>query len=218
VIPLLRLPADPRDQDLLERVAVHLDRGGLIAYPTETVYGLGARADAEGVAALRALKGRESEKPFLVLLPSEGTGPRDLAWTPPAQALAGRFWPGPLTLVLADPEGSWPEGVRNSRGGVAVRRSPHPFIQALHRVWPHALLSTSANRSGGPPARTPEQVEGAVEGRPGLHRLWILDGGPLVDSEPSTLVDCTGPVPRVVRDGPISVEALRAAVPDVEGP
>jgi L-threonylcarbamoyladenylate synthase len=218
MIPLHREPADPDDRDLVGRLAIHLDRGGLVAYPTETVYGLGARADGGGVSALRTLKGREDGRPFLVLLPAKGEGewPDGLVWTPPALALAGSFWPGPLTLVLADPECAWPEGVRSARGGVAVRRSPHPFVQALLRAWPHPLLSTSANRPGEPPARSADAVERAVQGRPGLHRLWILDGGPLVDSGPSTLVDCTGPVPRVLRHGPVSFETLRDVVPELE--
>jgi L-threonylcarbamoyladenylate synthase len=216
MIPIHRERADPDDRDLLARVAVHLDRGGLVGYPTETVYGLGARADGAGVSALRQLKGREAGRPFLVLLPADGEGPDGLAWTPPALALAGSFWPGPLTLVLADPEGAWPEGVRSARGGVAVRRSPHPFVQALLRAWPHPLLSTSANRPGEPPARTADEVVGAVEGRPGLHRTWILDGGPLVDSGPSTLVDCTEPAPLLLRHGPISFETLRNVVPELE--
>jgi L-threonylcarbamoyladenylate synthase len=218
VIPLVRLPADPDDEDSLKRVAGHLDAEGLIAYPTETVYGLGARADRRGVEGVRELKGRGEDKPFLVLLPLEGSGPAGLAWTPAARALASRFWPGPLTLVVADPEGSLPEGIRSPQGGVAVRRSPHPFIQALLRVWPHPLISTSANRPGEPPARTPDEVEGAVQGRPGLHRFWILDGGPVVDSGPSTLVDCTEAVPRILRSGPVSVDALRSVVPEVEAP
>jgi L-threonylcarbamoyladenylate synthase len=216
VIPLHREPANPDDRNLLARIATHLDRGGLVAYPTETVYGLGARADGAGVSALRELKGREEGRPFLALLPAEGKEPDGLVWTSSALALAGGFWPGPLTLVLDDPECAWPEGVRSARGGVAVRRSPHPFVQALLRAWPHPLLSTSANRPGESPARTADEVEAAVEGRPGLHRLWILDGGPLVDSGPSTLVDCTGPVPRVLRHGPVPVEALRDLVPDLE--
>lgn len=224
MIPLQVLPADPEDEEVLGRVVEHLERKGLLAYPTETVYGLGGPSDAEGVAAVRALKGREEEKPFLVLLPpgdSEdpsggGAGAGGLEWSPEAQRLARSFWPGPLTLVLPDPEERFPEGVRSRDGGVAVRRSPHPFVEALLERWRRPLLSTSANRPGGPPARTADEVKEAVEGRPGIHRLWILDGGPLLESPPSTVVDATGPLLRLLRRGAIGADAIRELVPELE--
>ena len=226
MIPLLRLTADPGDPDLLDRVARHLDGGGLVAYPTETVYGLGARADADGVAGVRDLKGRAEEKPFLVLLPGDGEGDAEsgvegdpgagLSWGPSARDLARAFWPGPLTLVLEDPRGLFPPGVRGPGGGVAIRRSPEPFVEALLRRWPHPLISTSANRAGDAPARDADQVIRAVEGRPGLHRLWILDGGPRVEQAPSTVLDCTREPPRIIRAGALSPEALREVVPEVE--
>lgn len=216
MIPPNRIAADAGSEETLARVAAHLDGGGLVAYPTETVYGLGARPDPAGVRAVRELKGRDDGKPFLVLLPPDSGAEEALLWTPAARDLARRFWPGPLTLVLADPDESFPPGVRSPRGGVAVRRSPQPFVEALLRRWPHPLLSTSANRPGDAPARTADEVERAVGGRPGLHRLWILDGGPLLDGGPSTVVDLTGPRPRLLRAGPIPAEALRAVMPDLE--
>lgn len=226
MIPLLRLSADPGHLDLLDRVARHLDGGGLVAYPTETVYGLGARADADGVEGVRGLKGRDEEKPFLMLLPGEDEGGVEagvegdaragLAWNPSARALARAFWPGPLTLVLGDPRGLFPPGIRGPGGGVAIRRSPEPFVEALLRRWPHPLISTSANRPGEAPARDADQVIRAVEGRAGLDRLWILDGGPRVERAPSTVLDCTREPPRIIRAGQVSLEALRKAIPEVE--
>ena len=209
MIPLRISPADPDNPVEIERMARHLGRGGLLGYPTETVYGLGAAALPEGVDALLALKGRRGDKPFLVLLPNARREAVDgLEWSLLARTLAERYWPGPLTLVLPDIAGRYPEGVRNPRGGVAVRVSSNPFVKALMQFWRKPLLSTSANLPGEAPARTLDEVELSVEGRPGLDRLWIADGGPLAASEPSTIVDCTESVPKLVRQGKIPFEGL----------
>ena len=86
--------------------------------------------------------------------------------------------------------------------------SSNPFVKALMQFWRKPLLSTSANLPGEAPARTLDEVELSVEGRPGLDRLWIADGGPLAASEPSTIVDCTESVPKLVRQGKIPFEGL----------
>ncbi len=233
MIPLLIVRADPADRELLSRIARHLERGGLLGYPTETVYGLGAAATVDGTDALRKLKGRRDDKPFLVLLPDgdKDTGIRggkDLAgasgvwdaglqWTAPARELASAFWPGPLTLVLSDSEGRYPPGVRSTSGGVAVRVSSNPFVAALLEVWDAPLLSTSANRPGGAPARSAREVERAVQGRPGLDRFWIADGGPLPASDPSTVIDCTDPRPRLLRVGAVSAEEVAKVLSHLHG-
>ncbi len=192
-----------------ERIADHLEHGGLLGYPTETVYGLGAAATAEGVEGVRALKERGSEKPFLILLPGDGPEEtEELGWDERSRSLARRHWPGPLTLVLRDVAATYPAGVRSAEGGVAVRVSSHPFVEALMRAWRRPLLSTSANMPGKPPARTAGELSQAIRGRPGADRLWVVDGGALPPSEPSTIVDCTGPAPRVVRAGRIPSEEL----------
>lgn len=214
MIPLKVLRADPGAAETLEAVARHLEAGGLIAYPTETVYGLGAAATDDGVRAVRDLKGRADDHPFLSLVPSAD----DLGMNDDARALADAFWPGPLTLVLPDPEGNFPEGARNTDGGVAVRVSSNEFVDALMRVWRRPILSTSANRSGEVPARTAQAVQRAVQGAPGLERLWILDGGPRIGELPSTIVDCTGSPPRLVREGAIERERLDAVVRELSVP
>ena len=204
--------ADPVDQALLERVVGHLEDEGLLGYPTETVYGLGASSTSEGVEVLRGLKERKSDKPFLVLLPDAAAAMETgLEWGCHARALAERHWPGPLTLALKDPQGRYPEGVRNARGGVAVRVSSDPFVRALMTVWKRPLLSTSANTTGQPPARTIEEVRRAVTGRLGLDRLWIVDGGSRPSSAPSTIVDCTASPPTLVREGAIPFDGLLEA-------
>lgn len=211
--PITTLAADPGDAALLERMARHLECGGLLGYPTETVYGLGAAATVAGVEGVSALKERESDKPFLVLVPEDAPWePGGLEWPAEARALAAAFWPGPLTLVVPDPRHRYPEGVRSRAGGVAVRVSPHPFVGALLRVWRRPLLSTSANRPGGRPARTVLELRQAVEGRPGVGRLWIADGGDLPPAEPSTVVDCTVSGGRVIRRGGIPTADLRKVI------
>ncbi len=237
MIPLLVLAADPTDGDLLARISQHLDRGGVLGYPTETVYGLGAQATEQGVKTLRELKGRDEGKPFLVLLPASDAGvgegasrkapswgaegivgdEQGLVWTPSARRLADAFWPGPLTLVLSDPDGYFPSGVRSTAGTVGVRVSPHPFVTALLGVMERPLLSTSANRPGREPARTANEVAEAVQGRPGIDRLWIADGGPLPNVGISTVVDCTELRPRVLRAGVVSEEEIARVLAETHG-
>ena len=204
--PILRV--DPRDRAQLDRIATHLEEGGLLGYPTETVYGFGAGVTPRGIRAVRRLKGRGGAKPFLVLIPDRGSaGAARLDWTPSALALAEAVWPGPLTLVLRDPGASYPEGVRSAAGGVAVRVSSDPFVTAFMRRWQRPLLSTSANRAGDPPAGSAAAVRRLCGGG-GADRLWIVDGGPRPDGEPSTIVDCTGPAPRLLREGALQLSRL----------
>jgi L-threonylcarbamoyladenylate synthase len=113
-------------------VAVHLGQGGLLAYPTETVYGLGSRAHEEDLVELAALKGRGHDKPFLLLVASlEMAESLGLVLTPAANALAERFWPGPLTLVLGGAEGRLPDVLRGPEGGIAVRWTSHRHTAEL---------------------------------------------------------------------------------------
>ena len=119
-----------RAADTLDSVLDHLKRGGLLAYPTETVYGFGGLPIQAVIKRLLALKKREPAKPMLLLV-QDGESVSDLTWTPEALELADVFWPGSITLVLSDPEARYPEGVRGSDGGVAVRVSPHPLVREL---------------------------------------------------------------------------------------
>ena len=203
------LRVDLEDPAQLDRIVGHLEDGGLLGYPTETVYGLGADATPRGIRAVRRLKGRGDEKPFLILLPEpESEAGSVLEWTPSARSLAEAIWPGPLTLVLRDPGGRYAAGVRSFGGGVAVRVSSDPFVSALMRRWQRPLLSTSANRAGKPPARNAEAVGRMLTRATEPHRLWIVDGGSRLGTEPSTIVDCTQPRPRVLRQGTLSLSRL----------
>lgn len=203
------------DWEMLERVVVHVRAGGLVAMPTETVYGFGCLPESESVGMLQKLKGRESGKPFLLLIPDSHSVP-ELEWSPEARELASVFWPGALTLILPDPGASFPPGVRSEQDGVAVRVSPHPLVQALLGALGRPLVSTSANRSGAPPALT---AEGAYEIARKLgadDTMWVLDGGFLEASDPSTIVDCTGPAPTVVRSGAIPLNRMRCVFPEID--
>ncbi len=206
--------ADPWDDALLGAVVEHLRAGGLVTYPTETVYGFGGRAAPEPVEAVLALKGRGPKKPLLLLV-SDVESVEDLGWTDEARTLADVFWPGALTLVLADPDRRFPPGVRSPDGGVAVRRTPHPLARALVERLGEPLTSTSANRSGEEPARRGDEAWSLLRGLGCGDEMWLLDGGPLPPSEPSTIVDCTGPELRVLREGAVLVSRLRCAGPEI---
>jgi len=210
----LDLRADP-DFDPAAVVA-HVRGGGLIAYPTETVYGLGGAVTDASVTALRALKGREADKPVLALVASREAA-AGLEWTPPARELADIFWPGPLTLVLSDPSGIFPVGVRDgSTGTVGVRVSPHPVVARLVAALGAPLTSTSLNVPGEPPATSGTEAVEVVRALGGRDVL-VLDAGTLPPSAPSTVVDCTGEEPVVLRQGTVPVARLRCAIPEIHG-
>jgi len=210
----LDLRADP-EADLHE-VAAHLRAGRLIAYPTETVYGLGGAVTEDAVRALRHRKGREDDKPFIALV-SSAEAVRKLAWTAAARALAEIFWPGPLTLVLDDPSGIFPVGVRDERtGAVGVRVSPHPLVRRLVEALGGPLTSTSLNEPGRPPATSGTEAVEVVRALGGRDVL-VLDTGTLPPSSPSTVVDCRGPEPVVLRAGSVPTERLRCAIPEIHG-
>lgn len=203
------------DGEMLERVVVHLRGGGLVAMPTETVYGFGCLPEPNPVRKLQQLKGRGADKPFLLLIPDSLSAPQ-LHWSREARELASVFWPGALTLILPDPRAHFSPGIRSDRGGVAVRVSPHPIARALLGALRCPLVSTSANRSGGPPAL---EAEGAFEMARQLgadENMWVLDGGFLEASDPSTIVDCTGPAAVVIRSGAIPLNRMRCVLPEID--
>jgi L-threonylcarbamoyladenylate synthase len=202
------------DEDLRD-VVRHLESGGLVAYPTETVYGFGGLVQEEALRRLAELKPRDPEKPYLLLVPHTDSI-RRLAWTPAARELAGVFWPGALTLVLEDPSESFPLGVRSSGGGVAVRRSSHPLARRLVELLNAPITSTSANAPGAPPAASGEEALAAAAALGAGEELWVLDFGALPASASSTIVDCTGASPRVLRAGQTPVKRLRCVLPGID--
>ncbi len=190
----------------LDEAVTRLARGDLVAYPTETVYGLGADAfSAEALAALVALKGRDAERGLSVLVPDAAAFERIAAPLPQVAArLAARFWPGPLTLVVpvADPRFA---GVRTPLG-VGFRCSPQPTAFALARASARPIVSTSCNRSGAKPCATAVEVE-----REFGRELAILGGEPASGLTPSTVIAVSqdGAL-TLLREGAIPFAELRA--------
>ena len=196
----------------VEPVRAHLARGGLLGYPTETVYGLGSAPEADALASLARLKGRPERKPFLILVSGRAMAEEwGLVFSPSAEALADLFWPGPLTLVLRGGEGKLPEKLRGVEGGIAARHTSHAGMAHLVAGVGIPITSTSANRPGGPPApgvdRLVELFQEAVDDA----TLLVLDGGVIGNVPPSTIVDCTQRVPIMVREGAIPRSELRRA-------
>lgn len=196
----------------------HFAAGKVLAYPTETVYGFGGAVDERSVQSLVELKGRAPGKPFLLLIADSAMISRlGLHLTGYASMLAARFWPGPLTLVLPGGEKRVPARLRGPEGGVAVRWTPHRALSRLILAHGDPITSTSANRPRVPPARTADEIVTQWGDAIARGALRVLDAGRLSESEPSTVVDCTGRRPRVIRPGQISSEKLRESVPDLVG-
>jgi L-threonylcarbamoyladenylate synthase len=197
----------------IPRVVKHLRSGGLLAYPTETVYGLGSRAVEADVAALAAMKGRAASKPFLLLISDRTMAEaHGLAFNASADALARAFWPGPLTLVLPGGSGRLPDLLRGPDGGIAVRWTSHQAIARLVAALGAPLTSTSANLPGQPPGPGAAAIARDFAPAVAQAQLLVLDGGVLGNRPPSTVVDCTKPQAHLVREGTLSVHELRRAV------
>lgn len=195
-------------------VVEHLEAGGVIAYPTETVYGLGSACVEAGIHRIQELKRREPDKPLIVLVES-AEAVAGLRWTDDARELAGIFWPGALTLLLEDPSGIFPRGVRHGETrAVGVRVSPHPTVARLVGALGTPLTSTSLNLPGEPPASAGDEAVRVVR-RLGGDDVLVLDVGTLPPSPPSTVVDCTGPEPIVIREGTVPIGRLRCAIPQM---
>lgn len=197
------LPA--HDPEAQKQAWLVLRSGGLVAFPTDTVYGVGALAfNGSAVSGIYAAKRRPVEKaiPVLIADPSDlAKVSRDISEA--AVRLATRFWPGPLTLVvLKHPD--LPESV-SATPTVGVRVPDHPLARALLRAA-GPLAVTSANLSGQPSPSTAREVFKQLGGRIAL----IIDGGETPGGVPSTVVDCVEAEPHILRSGPVSEAAIRA--------
>ena len=183
-----------------------LRRGGLVSYPTDTLYGLGA--DALNEAAVERVfeaKGRPQGMPLPLLIGDQEQLSMVVATVPEAAwKLAEAFWPGGLTLVL--PVGPGVPALVTARGWkVAVRLPDHPIPRELARQLGRPITGTSANRSGGPEPTTAEEVREQLGNAVDL----VLEGGPSPKGRSSTIVDITGEHPRVLRQGAVSIEDIQ---------
>jgi L-threonylcarbamoyladenylate synthase len=193
---------------VLQKAVDTLTKGGIVAYPTETFYGLGASFDEEeSLKKLYRVKQRPREKAMPLII-----GNRDLlsiltyAVNVDAKSLMDRFWPGPLTLIFNARE-NLSEFITAGTGKVAVRLPGESFALHLARAAPFPVTATSANLSGMTPAGDAETVIKYFGGNIDL----VIDGGPAPGGLPSTLVDVTGDTARILREGVIQKEALLAA-------
>ncbi|HEY7789912.1 MAG TPA: L-threonylcarbamoyladenylate synthase [Vicinamibacterales bacterium] len=191
--------SDP-DPEILAQAAAVIERGGVVACPTDTLYGLFADAtNADAVLRLFELKGRPADRAVPLVADSAAQIEADIGPLPPlAQRLAARWWPGPLSLLIPVGPAIVP-GVHGDTGLVAVRIPAHPLARALCRIVGHPLTATSANRSGEPPATTADEVRERV----GEGLSLLLDGGPAPGGPPSTIVDASGAEPKLVRAGAV---------------
>ena len=188
-----------------QRAAQIVSAGGVIAFRTDTFYGLGADPfNVSAVSKIRELKGREENKPILLLLSEASLGDRFIADRSEAfEEVARKFWPGPLTIVGVA-VANLPPGITAGTGTVGVRVPADEAVRDLVRSCGGALTATSANPSGREPARSAKEVFDYFGDRVDL----IIDGGEVIATEPSTVVDVTTSPPRVIRKGAIPDDAI----------
>lgn len=201
-----------RDEQLLEAAEI-LRNGGLVAFPTETVYGLGANAlEAEASAKIYAAKGRPSDNPLIAHIASMDDLPKLAAEIPEAgRRLAEKYWPGPLTLIFPKKD-IVPYGTTGGLDTVAVRMPSDPVANGLIRLAGIPVAAPSANTSGRP---SPTKAEHVIEDMNGKIEM-IIDGGEVGIGVESTIVDVSGKVPALLRPGAITMEMLRETIGEVE--
>ena len=188
----------------IEEAARLLKSGHLIAFPTDTLYGVGADIlNAQAIQQLYVAKGRSLKKGIPVLLSDIGKLEDIVRQTPDfALSLAQKFWPGPLTLIL--PKQDHIPGIISPDDNVAVRVPDNDVARKFIRAAGGMVVTSSANRSGEPPAQNAQEALAAL----GDSIAAVLDGGRVVLGVASTIVDCTISPPRILREGPLSTEDL----------
>lgn len=201
-------------QDEIDQAVEALRNGEVVAFPTETVYGLGADAqNPDAVRKVFELKGRPATHPLIVHIESARALERWALSVPPAaMALAERFWPGPLTLVLRRAP-AVDLAITGGQDTVAVRVPGHPVAQQLLRAFGSGIAAPSANRYG---RISPTRAE-HVRDEFGADLRLVLDGGDCKIGLESTIVSCVDAVPRILRPGYITLSQLRAVAPESQG-
>ena len=210
---VLHLTSDRLDAGAIAAAAACLRGGGLVAFPTETVYGLGVAAlDAAAVRRLFAAKGRPADDPLIVHVADASALTALVAGRPPiVDVLAARFWPGPLTLVLRRSP-LVPNEVTAGLDTVAIRVPAHPVAHALLVAAGIPVAAPSANLFSRP---SPTQAAHVLEDLDGRIDM-VLDGGPTQVGVESTVLDLSGEAPQVLRPGAVTLDMLRPLLPDVQ--
>lgn len=200
------------EEELIEAAAI-LKKGGLVAFPTETVYGLGADAlNEEAARKIYAAKGRPSDNPLIAhVAKKEDIEPLVREIPEAGKKLMDAFWPGPLTLIFPK-SGRVPKGTTGGLDTVAVRMPSDPVARRLIELAGTPVAAPSTNTSGRPSPTTAEHVRQDMDGRIEM----IVDGGPVGIGVESTIVDVTGEIPMVLRPGAITMEMLKKCVGAVE--
>ena len=201
------------DEMIMKEAGALLKQGALVAFPTETVYGLGANAlDSEAAAKIYAAKGRPSDNPLIVHIADMDALPLITAEIPEAaKKLAAKFWPGPLTMVMKKSE-VVPYGTTGGLDTVAVRMPAHPIALEMIRHGGGYIAAPSANTSGRPSPTLASHVADDMDGIVPL----ILDGGAVGIGIESTIVDLTDEIPTILRPGFITKEMLQEVVGEVQ--
>ena len=212
VVVIDREKPEAADIALLNEAAQVLQSGGLVAFPTETVYGLGANGlDDEAARKIYAAKGRPSDNPLILHISAvEELTPLVRAVPETARKLMDAFWPGPLTMIF-EKSGIVPDSTTGGLDTVAVRMPSDPIASRLIALAGIPVAAPSANLSGRPSPTTAQHVIEDMSGRIEM----ILDGGPVGIGVESTIVDVTGPVPMLLRPGAVTMEMLRDVAGEV---
>lgn len=202
---VLAVNPDHPEPEIIQKAVEILRKGGLVAFPTETVYGIGANAlDAEAAQGIFNAKGRPAKNPLIVHVShAEAVHQVAQTWPEDAARLADRFWPGPMTLVLPK-KSCVPATVTGGGPTVAVRVPAHPVAQALLHAVELPIAAPSANRSSRLSPTEAKHVLRDLEGRLPL----VLDGGPTTRGIESTVIDLTEAKPRLLRPGFIGVQVI----------
>ncbi len=190
------------NRQIIEKAAIALRNGELVALPTETVYGIGVDAlNENAIARLRQVKNRENTQAISVLIASIDdmkTWAREIPDT--ALALAEQHWPGPLTIVLKK-KGGVSDSLTGGTDTIGLRVPDHPFTLEIIKTLGNGIAAPSANRKGEASPTTAEEVKSAL----GHDVDLIIDGGPCTHGTGSTIVDLTGDTPKVLRQGSIEI-------------
>jgi len=210
---ILKLSKEKEPKNILRQAAEVIKKGGVVAFPTETVYALGADAmNKDAVKKIFRLKKREANKPIAIFL----SKPEELSKfvkviTSPAKRLIKYFWPGPLTLIFKSKPGKLIY-LTGKEEKIGIRVSSSKTVQSLLRQTKTPLTATSANLSGLKGSLSAFEVLKGFSGKIAL----VLDGGPSEEAAPSSVVDVCGDTPILIREGRISFEEIKKIAPELK--